>query len=401
MTAPPARNTLSGTPTNAQFNAGIGALYDYTVGLLGAAGTPAAARAALGAVGLTGNETIAGVKTFTSQIVASGGVQGNVTGNVTGNATTVTNGVYTTGNQTIAGVKTFSSAPVVPDDSFTFAKLQNIATATILGRSTAGTGDVEALTGAQAAALLPMRTPIQPISASVAANALTLTLNPTTLDFRSDTLGNGTVNTRTVAAALNLTVPSGATLGTINAVASRIALLAIDNAGTVELAAVNMVGGVNLDETRLISTTAISGTSNSATVVYSQTARTNAPFRVVGYVESTQTTAGTWATAPSLVQGQGGQAMAAMQSLGFGQTWQNVTGSRVAGTTYYNTTGKPINIAVALAGGGGVSASIAVAGVQTGNSSGSPGTLYATVPPGGSYVLTNSGTTITAWSELR
>jgi len=66
MTAPPARNTLSGTPTNAQFNAGIGALYDYTVGLLGAAGTPAAARAALDAVGLTGNETIAGVKTFSA-----------------------------------------------------------------------------------------------------------------------------------------------------------------------------------------------------------------------------------------------------------------------------------------------------------------------------------------------
>lgn len=72
MTAPPARNTLSGTPTNAQFNAGIGALYDYTVGLLGAAGTPAAARAALDAVGLTGNETIAGVKTFSSAPVVPG-----------------------------------------------------------------------------------------------------------------------------------------------------------------------------------------------------------------------------------------------------------------------------------------------------------------------------------------
>lgn len=35
-------------------------------------------------------------------------------GNVTGNAATVTNGVYTTGDQTIAGVKTFSSSPVVP-----------------------------------------------------------------------------------------------------------------------------------------------------------------------------------------------------------------------------------------------------------------------------------------------
>lgn len=68
MTAPPARNTLSGTPTNAQFNAGIGALYDYTVGLLGAAGTPAAARAALDAVGLTGDQTIGGVKTFTGNV---------------------------------------------------------------------------------------------------------------------------------------------------------------------------------------------------------------------------------------------------------------------------------------------------------------------------------------------
>jgi hypothetical protein len=40
------------------------------------------------------------------------------------------------------------------NDAVTFAKMQNIATAVILGRSTAGTGDVEALTGAQATALL-------------------------------------------------------------------------------------------------------------------------------------------------------------------------------------------------------------------------------------------------------
>ena len=33
---------------------------------------------------------------------------------VTGNAATVTNGVYTTGDQTIGGIKTFTSAPVVP-----------------------------------------------------------------------------------------------------------------------------------------------------------------------------------------------------------------------------------------------------------------------------------------------
>ena len=55
-------------------------------------------------VELTGDQTIAGVKTFNSTIV----------GSINGNSTTVTNGVYTTGNQTIAGVKTFSSSPIVP-----------------------------------------------------------------------------------------------------------------------------------------------------------------------------------------------------------------------------------------------------------------------------------------------
>jgi hypothetical protein len=38
------------------------------------------------------------------------------------------------------------STPKIVDDAVTFAKLQNIATGVVLGRSTAGTGDVEALT---------------------------------------------------------------------------------------------------------------------------------------------------------------------------------------------------------------------------------------------------------------
>lgn len=64
------------------------------------------------------------------------------------------NSVQVTGNQTIDGIKTFSRPPVVPNDSFSFAQLQNIPTGTILGRASAGTGDVKALTGAQATALL-------------------------------------------------------------------------------------------------------------------------------------------------------------------------------------------------------------------------------------------------------
>lgn len=50
-------------------------------------------------VHLTGNQTIAGTKTFSSTI----------SGSINGNAATVTNGVYTTGNQTIGGTKKFSN----------------------------------------------------------------------------------------------------------------------------------------------------------------------------------------------------------------------------------------------------------------------------------------------------
>jgi hypothetical protein len=114
-----------------------------------------------------------------------------------------------------------------------------------------------------------------------------------------------------VATAISITVSSGSTLGTVSAKQSRIVVLAIDNAGTVELAVVNISGGIQLDETNLVSTTAEggAGAADSASIVYSTTARTSLAYRVVGYVESTQATAGTWATAPSTIQGNGGQAL--------------------------------------------------------------------------------------------
>ena len=188
--------------------------------------------------------------------------------------------------------------------------------------------------------------PIQPITASVGASALTCTLNPTILNFRNTPLTSGTINTRTVGAAISLVVPSTATLGTVSTIQSRLVVIAIDNAGTVELAVVNIAGGTNLDETTLISTTAIIAGSNSASVVYSTTARTSLPFRVVGYVESTQATAGTWASAPSTIQGMGGQALTALSSIGYGQIWSNPT--RASGTTYTNSTGKPILVSISI-----------------------------------------------------
>jgi hypothetical protein len=247
---------------------------------------------------------------------------------------------------------------------------------------------------------------IQPITASVATNALTITLNPTSLDFRSATLGSGTVNTRQITTARSLVISSGSTLGTVSGQQSRIIVLAIDNAGTIELAAVNISGGNQLDETNLISTTAEggAGAADSANVIYSTTARTSVPYRVVGFIQSTQATAGTWATAPSTIQGMGGQALADMGSLGYGQTWQSVT--RTSATTYYNTTGKPIILFVLFTTGNGGTGTVSVNGVSLGTivgyTAGSAQSCCVVVPPSASYVVTDSGapTTHTA-TELR
>jgi hypothetical protein len=242
---------------------------------------------------------------------------------------------------------------------------------------------------------------VQSISASVAGNAMTISATALSLDFRSTTLGSGTVTTVSGTPA-NLVISSGSTLGTINAVASRIVVIALNNAGTIELAAVNISGGNQLDETNLISTTAEggAGAADSASVIYSTTARTSVAYRVIGFIDSTQVTAGTWATAPSTIQGVGGQALNAMSSLGYGQTWQAVT--RTSGTTYYNTTGRPIGIFITC--NSNVGATLVVNGFTVGTgTTGTAGTqpcLGATIPVGASYVITYAGGTGTT-TELR
>jgi len=250
-------------------------------------------------------------------------------------------------------------------------------------------------------------TQIQPISASVATNALTISASALVLDFRSTTLGSGTVTTVSGTPA-NLVISSGSTLGTVNATQSRIVVIALNNAGTIELAAVNISGGNQLDETNLITTTAEGGlgAADSATVIYSTTARTSVAYRVIGYIESTQATAGTWATAPSTIQGSGGQALTAMSSLGYGQTWQ--APARAIGTTYYNTTGKPIVASIVTTNSssnfpfGLTINGVNVVGDQNvGANTGAGVTLI--IPPYASYVSYTSGGTLTlqSWSELR
>jgi microcystin-dependent protein len=150
---------------------------------------------------------------------------------------------------------------------------------------------------------------LQSIDYTLSGNALTLKLNPTNLDFRSTTLTTGAPVNVSAATQLTTTISSGSTGGTVNAVQSDIVVLAINNAGTMELAWTNAASGLVLDETGLITTVAEggAGAADSATTIYSTTARTGVAYRVVGLFRSTQTTAGNWAQTPTLVQGMGGQ----------------------------------------------------------------------------------------------
>jgi len=99
--------------------------------------------------------------------------------------------------------------------------------------------------------------------------------------------------------------------------------------------------------------------------------------------------------------------------LGVNQTWQDVTGSRVSGTTYTNSTGKPIFISIQAApeSSGGAYLDVFINGVTLGylaqGSGGSPNTIYSSfwtvvVPSGDTYKATTVGNiSIAKWFELR
>ena len=245
-----------------------------------------------------------------------------------------------------------------------------------------------------------------PLDATVASNALTITIKPRASEFRSATLTSGATTILGNAADISVVVPSGATLGTTNGVKAILAVLEINNAGTKEAAVVNLAGGVNINEAGVISTTTISTGADLSTVVYSTTGRSNVAYRIVGFIEITEATAGTWATAPSLVDG--GSAPLAKWLSGYGQTWQLVT--RTAGVTYDNLTGRPITLVkninaaaaascsanIAINGGAAISFLSASAGTGP---SGCAGSIV--IPAGASYVLGEVNVTATNNYELR
>ena len=184
------------------------------------------------------------------------------------------------------------------------------------------------------------------LAVTMAANAVTIALktaigsdpsasDPVSIVFRHGTATNGTYLLRTVTAALSTVISAGSTGGTLNNTAHRIYIGAVDNAGTVELCWWNPLSTTELltpSETELSATTAEggAGAADSARVIYSTTARASVYLRYLGYFESTQATAGTWATPASRVQLMGPGVRRSGDQLAIART---ATGAVATGTT--------------------------------------------------------------------
>jgi hypothetical protein len=231
-----------------------------------------------------------------------------------------------------------------------------------------------------------------------ASGAMTFSSSTPYLAFRNASLTNGTPSVVTAVPA-NLVLASGGTLGVPTTLSGRIYVVEMNNTGTREIAITNNAGGLRVDEENLISTTAIGAGSTANNVWYSTSARSNLPYRIIGACDAVNT-GGAWAS-PTTKINAGGNALTAMSSLGYGQTWQTVT--RTSGTTYYATF-KPIQLSLVITTQTNGTTTLTVNGVlistQTNATAGVAYTQTFTIPAGAPYVITNTTNSFTA-AELR
>jgi hypothetical protein len=266
--------------------------------------------------------TLAGSETLTNKTmtlaanifgasVASGVITTSNHGTLLSQAALDTARGGTAGSSAISGFNNLSPTTtkgdlIVRNDSGHNVRFPVGANAQVLQSDSTSTNGISWVTAATSA---DQSYEINNLGASVvsAANALTIALktksgsdpsagSPVKIGFKSSAT-NGQYNQRTVSGALSMAVSSGSTLGQSNLTTEYGYIYAIDNAGTVELA----VSSKQFDDGALLTTTAEggAGAADGRYTIYSTSARTSVPSRLIGRFKSSQTVAGTWALQPS------------------------------------------------------------------------------------------------------
>jgi len=209
------------------------------------------------------------------------------------------------------------------------------------------------------------------LSATVAANALTIAVktkagtDPSATDivkvgFRSTSLTVGTYSLVSLTSALSTVISSGSTAGFTSGVEGTIYVYAILVAGAIELA----WSATMIDDSGLMTTSAEggAGAADTAETFYSTTARTNVPYRLIGKIEATEATAGTWATAPSKIA-----------LWPFSKERKPNLKTYTSSTTYFPTPGLLYAVVECWGGGGGGGGAAATAGATAGAGGGGAG----------------------------
>ncbi len=314
-----------------------------------------------------------------------GTTTGTFSGNLSGNATTATSATSsTTATQPAAG----SAHGAVTLDSS--ANFQSVAPGTS-GNALVSNGTD--WTSAAVTASVPTRSyeiSNLGLATSVSGSALTIALkqadgstNPAAgagavlVGMRSSTLTSGLYNQRSATSATSLVISSGSTMGQTSTKPWTMWIYLIDNAGTLELAACGSLS----TETGLVTTVAEggAGAADSVTAFYSTTQRTNVPFRLIGKLINTQTTAGTWASAGTTLQ-VGSYGTLAGSGAPTIQTFNAGSG------TYYAPSGVKWLKIYAIGGGGGGGAS-----GTGGSGAGTAGNDTTFKVAGGAAFITASG----------
>ena len=144
------------------------------------------------------------------------------------------------------------------------------------------------------------------IAIKTAAGADPSAADPVRIAFRNADPTLGDYSILQVTAPANLTISAGSTLGATNSTAFRLWLVSFNDAGVFRLAIIKCAlsdGIFGLQDDAIESSTAEggAGAADSAGVFYTDAPVADRAMRVLGYLEYTLTTAGTWNAAPSLI----------------------------------------------------------------------------------------------------